>query len=116
MCWVSSRLQVTAHVSSGFGSLSSAVFSGQKVSNLSELPLNTMTKNTEVITDHGETLVTDLIICCTGLKINSAAYSASFSKNSKPTRTEVISCFHSTLRFDHRVARRHSSYLQCHRK
>lgn len=113
---MSSRLQVTAHVSSGFGSLSTTVFSGQKVSNLSELPLNTMTKNTEVITDHGETLVTDLIICCTGLKINSAAYSATFSKNSKPTRTEVISFFHSTLQFDHRVARRHSSYLQCHRK
>uniref|UniRef100_A0A3Q4GS60 Ferroptosis suppressor protein 1 n=1 Tax=Neolamprologus brichardi TaxID=32507 RepID=A0A3Q4GS60_NEOBR len=52
---------------------------GQKVSKLSELPLNTMTKNTEVMTDHGETLVTDLIVCCTGLKINSAAYSATFN-------------------------------------
>ncbi|CAI5655084.1 unnamed protein product [Oreochromis niloticus] len=54
---------------------------GQKVSNLSELPLNTMTKNTEVITDHGETLVTDLIVCCTGLRVNSAAYSATFNES-----------------------------------
>ncbi|XP_037552318.1 apoptosis-inducing factor 2 [Nematolebias whitei] len=50
---------------------------GQKVSNLSELRLNVTQKNTEVKTDKGETLTTDLIVCCAGLKINSAAYASS---------------------------------------
>ncbi|XP_024864819.1 apoptosis-inducing factor 2 isoform X2 [Kryptolebias marmoratus] len=52
---------------------------GQKVCNLSELQLNVTQKNTVVKTDKGETLTTDLIICCTGLKINSAAYASSLS-------------------------------------
>lgn len=52
--------------------------SGQKVSNLSELQLNVTRKNTAVTTDKGEQLTTDLIICCTGLKVNSAAYASSF--------------------------------------
>ncbi|XP_018517665.1 ferroptosis suppressor protein 1 [Lates calcarifer] len=52
---------------------------GQKVSNLSELQLNVTQKNMEVSTDKGETLTTDLIICCTGLKVNSAAYASSLS-------------------------------------
>lgn len=54
---------------------------GQKVNNLSELPLNVMKKNAEVVTDKGDTLVTDLIVCCTGLRVNSAAYSATFKES-----------------------------------
>ncbi|XP_041802891.1 apoptosis-inducing factor 2 isoform X2 [Chelmon rostratus] len=52
---------------------------GQKVSNLSELRLNVTNKNTVVTTDRGDTLTTDLIINCTGLRVNSAAYTSSFS-------------------------------------
>lgn len=52
---------------------------GQKVSNLSELKLNVTQKNTVVTTDKGTSLTTDLIICCTGLRVNSAAYASSFS-------------------------------------
>ncbi|XP_039994266.1 apoptosis-inducing factor 2 [Xiphias gladius] len=52
---------------------------GQKVSNLSELRLNVTQKNMVVTTDKGETLTTDLLVCCTGLKVNSAAYASSFS-------------------------------------
>ncbi|XP_037307055.2 apoptosis-inducing factor 2 [Pungitius pungitius] len=52
---------------------------GQKVSNLSELQLNVTQKNQEVRTERGEVLTSDLIICCTGMKVNSAAYASSFS-------------------------------------
>ncbi|XP_073338709.1 ferroptosis suppressor protein 1 [Pagrus major] len=52
---------------------------GQKVLNLLDLQLNVTQKNTEVTTDKGDTLNTDLIICCTGLKVNAAAYTSSFS-------------------------------------
>ncbi|XP_042290005.1 apoptosis-inducing factor 2 [Thunnus albacares] len=52
---------------------------GQKVSNLSELQLNVTCSNMLVTTDKGDKLTTDLIICCTGLKVNSAAYASSFS-------------------------------------
>ncbi|KAF7645564.1 hypothetical protein LDENG_00201860 [Lucifuga dentata] len=52
---------------------------GQKVSNLSELQLNVTRRNTLVTMDTGSSLTTDLIICCTGLRINSAAYASSFS-------------------------------------
>ncbi|XP_026210221.1 apoptosis-inducing factor 2 [Anabas testudineus] len=49
---------------------------GQKVSNLSELQLNVTQKNMKVSTDKGETIETDLIICCTGLRVNAAAYTS----------------------------------------
>ncbi|XP_072246570.1 ferroptosis suppressor protein 1 [Leuresthes tenuis] len=52
---------------------------GHKVLNLSDLQLNVTQKNTVLTTDKGETLTTDLIVCCTGLRINSAAYSSGFS-------------------------------------
>lgn len=51
---------------------------GHKVSNLSELKLNVTTKNMQVLTDKGERINTDLIICCTGLRVNSSAYKSSF--------------------------------------
>lgn len=45
--------------------------------NVSELQLNVTQKNTVVTTDKGGRLTTDLIICCTGLRVNSAAYASS---------------------------------------
>lgn len=50
---------------------------GQKVSNLSDLELNVTRKNMTVVTDKGTELITDIVISCTGNKINSAAYSSS---------------------------------------
>ncbi|XP_031159523.1 apoptosis-inducing factor 2 [Sander lucioperca] len=52
---------------------------GQKVSNLSQLQLNVTQKNMVVTTERGDKLTTDLIICCTGGKVNAAAYASSFS-------------------------------------
>ena len=55
--------------------------SGEKVSNLSELQLNVVSRNSEVKTDKGQTLTSDLIISCTGLKVNSDAYASSFCES-----------------------------------
>ncbi|XP_008301611.1 ferroptosis suppressor protein 1 [Stegastes partitus] len=52
---------------------------GQKVANLSELPLNVVQKDTVVTTDTGNTVTADLIISCAGLKVNSAAYASSLT-------------------------------------
>ncbi|XP_053188929.1 apoptosis-inducing factor 2 [Scomber japonicus] len=52
---------------------------GQKVVNLSELQLNVCSRNSSVRTDKQQTLKTDLIVRCTGLKVNSSAYASSFS-------------------------------------
>ncbi|KAM4591813.1 ferroptosis suppressor protein 1 isoform 1-T3 [Odontesthes bonariensis] len=52
---------------------------GHKLLNLAELQLNVTRRNTAVTTDKGETLTTDLIISCTGLRVNSAGYASSFS-------------------------------------
>ncbi|KAF1375358.1 hypothetical protein PFLUV_G00219000 [Perca fluviatilis] len=52
---------------------------GQKVSNLSQLQLNVTQKNTVVTTERGDKLTTDLIVCCTGGRVNAAAYASSFS-------------------------------------
>ncbi|XP_076018785.1 ferroptosis suppressor protein 1 [Genypterus blacodes] len=52
---------------------------GQKVSNLSQLPVNVTRRNTQVTTDKGTKLNTDLILCCTGSRVNSDAYAASLS-------------------------------------
>ncbi|XP_054654538.1 apoptosis-inducing factor 2 [Dunckerocampus dactyliophorus] len=51
---------------------------GQKVSNLSSLTFNVTQKNMEVTTENGTRLTTDLIINCSGLKVNSAAYESNF--------------------------------------
>lgn len=64
--------------------------SGQKVSNLSELQLNVTQKNMEVSTDKGETLTTDLIICCTGLKVNSAAYASSLCERTQHPHQQLV--------------------------
>ncbi|KAM3835928.1 ferroptosis suppressor protein 1-like [Diretmus argenteus] len=50
---------------------------GQKVSNMAELQLNVTKSNMLVTTDQGATISTDLVISCTGLKVNSAAYASS---------------------------------------
>ncbi|XP_008320791.1 ferroptosis suppressor protein 1 [Cynoglossus semilaevis] len=52
---------------------------GHKVNSLSELRLNKTHKNTVVTTDKGETLITELVINCSGLRINSEAYKEELS-------------------------------------
>lgn len=53
---------------------------GQKVENLQSLTLNQFKENMIVKTDKGTEIVTDMVILCTGIKVNSAAYSSAFSK------------------------------------
>lgn len=53
---------------------------GEKVVNLSTLTLNRFEENLTVKTDKGTVVVADMVIPCTGLKINSSAYSNAFSK------------------------------------
>lgn len=48
---------------------------GQRVSNLSELQMNVTKKDMVITTDKGTEITADLVICCTGSKINSSAYS-----------------------------------------
>ncbi|CAI5774571.1 apoptosis-inducing factor 2 [Podarcis lilfordi] len=51
----------------------------QKVENLQSLTLNEFKENMIVKTDKGTEIVTDMVILCTGIKVNSAAYSGAFS-------------------------------------
>nr|XP_028585351.1 apoptosis-inducing factor 2 isoform X2 [Podarcis muralis] len=51
----------------------------QKVENLQSLTLNQFKENMIVKTDKGTEIVTDMVILCTGIKVNSAAYSGAFS-------------------------------------
>ncbi|XP_034993861.1 ferroptosis suppressor protein 1 isoform X2 [Zootoca vivipara] len=51
----------------------------QKVENLQSLTLNKFKENMIVKTDKGTEIVTDMVILCTGIKVNSAAYSGAFS-------------------------------------
>ncbi|XP_010868511.1 apoptosis-inducing factor 2 [Esox lucius] len=53
---------------------------GQKVSKLSELELNVTHKDTEIKTDKDTEITADLVICCTGMKINSGAYSTNLNE------------------------------------
>ena len=55
------------------------LFPGQKVSNLAELELNVIKKDTVITTDKGLEITSDLVISCTGSKINSSAYSSTLS-------------------------------------
>lgn len=63
---------------------------GHKVPNLSELKLNVTSKNMEVVSDKGERIRTDLIICCTGLRVNSSAYKSSFCQCTHPQMCTYI--------------------------
>ncbi|KAK2852722.1 hypothetical protein Q7C36_007923 [Tachysurus vachellii] len=53
------------------------LFLEQKVSNLDELELNVTLNGRVVKTDKNKQFTVDLIICCTGIKINSDAYKSS---------------------------------------
>ncbi|ROK15751.1 Apoptosis-inducing factor 2 [Anabarilius grahami] len=52
---------------------------GQKVSNLDELEFNVCRSGMVVKTNKNEQVIADLVICCTGNKINSEAYRSSLS-------------------------------------
>ncbi|XP_016329338.1 apoptosis-inducing factor 2-like [Sinocyclocheilus anshuiensis] len=52
---------------------------GQKVTNLDELELNVCRKGMVVKTNKSEQVTADLVICCTGNKINSEAYRSSLT-------------------------------------
>ncbi|KAG7513154.1 apoptosis-inducing factor 2 [Solea senegalensis] len=54
---------------------------GHKVKDLSQLQLNVVRRNTMVTTDRGQTLTCDLIIDCSGLKVNAAAYRDDLSES-----------------------------------
>ncbi|KAG5267041.1 hypothetical protein AALO_G00239160 [Alosa alosa] len=53
---------------------------GQKVANLKDLTLNVTQKDMIITTDKGTEIKVDLVICCTGNKINSQAYSSTMSE------------------------------------
>ncbi|XP_058841146.1 apoptosis-inducing factor 2 isoform X2 [Acipenser ruthenus] len=48
----------------------------EKVSNLAELSINVTQKGMKVLTDKGSEVTADLVIRCTGIRVNSAAYSS----------------------------------------
>ncbi|XP_044276416.1 ferroptosis suppressor protein 1 isoform X2 [Varanus komodoensis] len=52
---------------------------GQKVANLHSLTLHQFKANMTVETDKGTEIVTDMVILCTGINVNSSAYSSAFS-------------------------------------
>ncbi|XP_029963389.1 ferroptosis suppressor protein 1 [Salarias fasciatus] len=54
---------------------------GEKVRDLHQLQLNTTQKDMEVTTEGGTKLHTDLIICCTGLRVNTLAYKSTLSSS-----------------------------------
>lgn len=54
---------------------------GQKVPNLKELHLNATQKDMVIKTDKGTEITTDLIICCTGNRINSGAYKSTMGES-----------------------------------
>ncbi|XP_063526583.1 ferroptosis suppressor protein 1 isoform X1 [Pongo pygmaeus] len=59
-------------------SLPALPWPGERVSNLEELPLNEYREYIKVQTDKGTEVATNLVILCTGIKINSSAYRNTF--------------------------------------
>ncbi|CAN9499537.1 unnamed protein product [Ophioblennius macclurei] len=53
----------------------------EKVRDLHQLQLNTTQKDMQVTTETGIRLSTDLIICCTGLRVNTTAYQSALSSS-----------------------------------
>ncbi|XP_077206653.1 ferroptosis suppressor protein 1 isoform X2 [Paroedura picta] len=51
----------------------------ERVSNLDMLTLNQFKEDMTVKTDKGSEVATDMVILCTGIKVNSSAYSSAFS-------------------------------------
>ncbi|XP_072881672.1 ferroptosis suppressor protein 1-like isoform X1 [Hemitrygon akajei] len=52
---------------------------GQKVTNLHDLVVNEVQSDMKILTDKGEEITVDMVICCTGIRVNSSAYSKAFS-------------------------------------
>ncbi|CAL8258934.1 unnamed protein product [Lota lota] len=52
---------------------------GQKLSDLGSVEVNVTRKNQLLTTDRGTEIQADLVICCTGQKVNSAAYASSLA-------------------------------------
>ncbi|KAJ3610833.1 hypothetical protein NHX12_022923 [Muraenolepis orangiensis] len=50
---------------------------GQRLCDLSSVEMNVCRRNRVLTTDRGTEIQADLVLCCTGLKINSAAYASS---------------------------------------
>lgn len=53
---------------------------GERVSNLEELPRNEYREYIKVETDKGTEVATNLVIVCNGIKINSSAYCSAFGE------------------------------------
>lgn len=53
---------------------------GERVSNLEDLPLNEYRERIQVHTDKGTEVATNLVIVCNGIKVNSSAYHSAFGK------------------------------------
>lgn len=53
---------------------------GERVSNLEELPLSEFRDYIKVQTDKGTEVATNLVIMCNGIKINSSAYHSAFGE------------------------------------
>ncbi|NXW65349.1 AIFM2 factor, partial [Eurystomus gularis] len=53
----------------------------EKVSNMENLTPNRFQKDMVVRTERGTEVVTDMVVLCTGIKINSSAYTAAFGDN-----------------------------------
>lgn len=81
---------------------------GERVSNLEELPLNKHQECIQVQTDKGTEVATNMVIVCNGIKINSFAYHRVFGKReAEPSFTaQDASSLSSSPRRPHRPLRR----------
>lgn len=57
-----------------------SVATGERVSDVESLTPNRFQKDTVVRTEKGTEVVVDMVVLCTGIKINSSAYAAAFGK------------------------------------
>lgn len=57
-----------------------SVATGERVSNVESLTPNCFQKDMVVRTEKGTEVVVDMVVLCTGIKINSSAYAAAFGK------------------------------------
>lgn len=57
-----------------------SVATGEKVSDIERLRPNQFQKDMVVRTEKGTEVVVDMVVLCTGIKINSSAYAAAFGK------------------------------------
>lgn len=66
------------------------LMTGERVSNLHMLTLNRFQENMTVKTEKGTEVAADLVVLCTGIKINSAAYSSAFGKLKPQDRVGLL--------------------------